>query len=74
MRPLSLDAARLMLNMTQFDLWVAYFALGGYRDAQALGAYVRGRTTTSDSAHNVIVHALNEVFAERGQDSPLTYR
>ena len=71
---MSLDAARLKLNMTMLDLWVAYFALGGQRDARAMGAYVQGRTTASDSDHNVIVHALNETFNERDQDSPVPYR
>jgi hypothetical protein len=55
-------------------LWVAYFALGGRCDSRALGAYLDGTGNTSDADHDVIAHALNETFVERGGDHPMPYR
>lgn len=68
-----LEAARRSLALTVMDLWIAYFALGGMRDAHRLGSYLRGQDGTTDSDHDVIVHALNEMFSDRGQDSPIPY-
>ena len=56
------------------DLWIAYFALGGVSNANRLDLYLRGATSTSDHDHNLIVHALNEVFLDRGQRATLPYR
>jgi hypothetical protein len=39
-----------------------------------LVGYVRGEHPVSDSDHNVIAHALDERFRERGHDHPLAYR
>lgn len=55
------------------DLWIAYFALGGVGDAPTLGAYLRGEARPSASDHDMIAHALNEMFAERDEDSPVPY-
>jgi hypothetical protein len=70
----ALDDARRHLGLSYIDLWVKCFALGGNLDADALVGYLRGERPVSDSDHNVIAHALNEHFQERGQDHPLPYR
>jgi hypothetical protein len=70
----ALDSARLELGLTLHDLWVAYFALGGCCDSRALGAYLDGTGTTTDADHDVIVHALNETFVDRGGNHPMPYR
>ena len=58
------------------ELWVDYFALGGILNATQLGRYLRGDGDgeIGNGDHNVLVHALNEVFHARGQDHPLAYR
>ena len=69
-----LDAARRELGLSVHDLWVKYFALGGRFDLRALGAYLEGSSEPPNPDHDVMVHALNETFDERGQDHPLAYR
>ena len=70
----ALEAARVELGLTLYELWVAYFALGGLRDSRALGAYLDGTGITTDTDHDVIAHALNETFVELGQNHPMPYR
>ena len=72
--PDRLDLARRQLGLSYMDLWVDYFALGGILDVGGLTSYLHGDRTNTDSDHNVIVHALNELFRDRGQDNPITYR
>ena len=68
-----LRAARDFLELGVMDLWIAYFELGGTQDAAHLHAYLDGEGETSPGDHDVIVHALNEVFLDRGLDHPLDY-
>ena len=70
----NLESARRHLQLSVMDLWIAYFALGGLYDANHLDRYLRGAATSSDHDHNIIVHALNETFTDRGQNSPIPYR
>jgi hypothetical protein len=72
--PERLDLARRQLGLSYIDLWIDYFALGGILDVSALTGYLQGARANTDGDHNVIVHALNEVFRERGQDNPIIYR
>jgi hypothetical protein len=72
--PDRLDIARRQLDLSYMDLWIDYFALGGTLDLAALTGYLRGDRTNTDSDHNIIVHALNELFQDRGQNHPVTYR
>ena len=69
-----LELARVDLGMTVFDLWLAYFALGGLRTALELGSYLSFGGNSSDADHDAIVHALNEEYLDRGQpDHHLAY-
>ena len=69
-----LDIARRQLGLSYMELWIDYFALGGRLDVSGLTGYLEGHRPTTDTDHNVIVHALNELFRDRGQDNPLVYR
>lgn len=70
-----LDVARRKLGLSYLDLWIDYFALGGHLDVRGLTGYLQGdRSTTNTTDHNTIVHALNEVFRDRGEDSRIAYR
>ena len=73
MNQLGLDAARQRLGITSVDLWVEYFALGGCLNADGLSAYLQHEDAVGSSDHDVIVHALNEMFSERGENHPLSY-
>lgn len=71
---MTLESARQVLDLSVFELWVAYFALGGLSDAPTLDAYLRGDKSATELDHNLIAQALNETFAERHQDPPVPYR
>ena len=74
MNHLRLDDARRQLGLSTMELWVDYFALGGTLDATQLDRYLRGDGDIGNADHNVLVHALNEVFNAQGHDHPLAYR
>jgi hypothetical protein len=67
------EACRLELGLSVFDLWLAYFTLGGLRSADELDAYLGG-DGSSDADHDTLVHALNEVYEDRGRHDHLEYR
>jgi hypothetical protein len=69
-----LDAARQHLGLSYLNVWIDYFALGGNLTAVQLTAYLRGERDVSVVDHNVVVHALNEAFVDRGDNHPLAYR
>jgi hypothetical protein len=69
----ALELARRELGLSYLDLWVDCFGLGGKLNAEQLTDYLRGRSEVDRTDHNVIVHALNEAFQDRGSDHPLTY-
>jgi hypothetical protein len=69
-----LEDARRRLGLTYTQLWIDYFALGGNLNAGQLANYLRGDRHVTDTDHNVVVHALNEHFQDRGENHPLTYR
>ena len=62
-----LELARIDLGLTVFELWLAYFALGGVRTALELRAYLSFGGASSEADHDAIVHALNEEYHDRGQ-------
>lgn len=72
----ALETARLDLDLTLPDLWLQYFALGGTMDMARLGTYLSddATSTRSDSDHDALVHALNEVYGDLGLDHPIPYR
>jgi hypothetical protein len=70
----ALDLARQQLGLSYMDLWIDYFALGGYLDVGGLTGYLQGDRPTSTTDHNTIVHTLNERFRDRGENNPVAYR
>jgi hypothetical protein len=61
------------LGLSQEDLWCRYFELGGMASAVDLEAYLAGILEPSAHDHDLIAHALNEFFTERGQNHPVPY-
>jgi hypothetical protein len=72
-RAVAVEAAREMLDMSLLDLWVEYVALGGSLSPGKVRAFLVGERLIGDHDHDVLVHALNERFLERGDDHPLAY-
>jgi hypothetical protein len=74
MHDAALNVARQRLGLSYMDLWIDYFALGGYLDVDGLTGYLHGHRHTNTTDHNTIAHALNELFRERGENNPVPYR
>jgi hypothetical protein len=68
-----LDSYRQEARLSQGELWLRYFELGGMSTGFELEAFVLGMLAPTPHDHDVIAHALNERFAELGGDHPVAY-
>jgi hypothetical protein len=68
-----LDIHRREAGLSQGELWLRYFELGGMSTSFELEAFLFGMLSPSDHDHDVIAHALNERFTELGGDHPVSY-
>jgi hypothetical protein len=71
--PNVLRAAREHAGMTAWELWLAYFSLGGMASAVQLEGHIQGRGRLDRMQHDILVQALNDRFVERGMDHPVPY-
>ena len=62
-----LDQSRRDAGLSQFDLWLRYFEFGGMANPPELEAYLLGVLQPSPREHDLLVHALDERFAELGR-------
>ncbi|MDX6217605.1 MAG: hypothetical protein QOG99_3189 [Frankiales bacterium] len=69
----SLNLARQDAGLSQHELWVRYFALGGMTPALELEAVCHGAMVATEPDHDRIAHALNERFTELGRNHPVPY-
>lgn len=53
-------------------LWVAYFALGGVSSPAVVRSYLDGAGPPV-ADYDVLAHALNERFVDRGGNHPVPY-
>jgi hypothetical protein len=70
---LVLDQARKKIGLSIDQLWMKYFELGGKADPLEFEAILAGVIKPEAYQYNVIAHALNEWFMERGKDHPVPY-
>src|SRR2546421_8218125 len=68
-----LDRARRQATLSQFELWMRYFELGGMDSPLELDGYLLGALQPTTHEHDLLVHALNERFAELGRGHPVPY-
>ena len=68
-----LDRARRHGGLSQSDLWFRYLELGGIAGPLELEAYLFGALRPTIHDHDLLVHALNERFAELGRGHPVPY-
>lgn len=68
-----LNRARIELGISHSQLWLNYFALGGMSDEFELQAFLAGALRPSPHDHDLIAHALNELFSELGRNHPIPY-
>lgn len=60
-------------GMTYEELWLRQIELGGSIGRLELEAYLLGLLVADPYQHNVLAHALNEYFLERGAGRPVRY-
>jgi hypothetical protein len=68
-----LEQARQDVGLSVGELWLRYFALGGMDTALEVDAVLHGALVANDHNRDLLAVALNERFAELGQDHPLRY-
>jgi len=67
------DGARRDVGLTQEELWMRYFALGGAAMPTEFEAYVAGALEPERGERNILVHALNERSMELGSERRWRY-
>ena len=68
-----LERARQDSGLTQDQLWMRYFGLGGMRPELELEAILYGALEPTALDRDRIAHALNERFTELGRNHPVPY-
>jgi hypothetical protein len=68
-----LDGARRDVGLTQEELWMRYFALGGDAMPTEFEAYLAGALDPEPAEHDKLVHAINERSMELGSDKRWKY-
>ena len=60
--------------MSVRDLWIAYFAVGGNGSLADVAGWLGGSADPNDRDHDLMAQALNDQFADRDLDHPMSYR
>ena len=68
-----LNDARQAVGLSQDELWMRYFALGGAAMPTEFEAYLNGALEPERSEHDILVHALNERSMELGSERRWPY-
>jgi len=67
------DKTRRDARLSDPDLWLRYFSLGGMSTPAEVESYLHDEFAPSDHDHDVLAQALNERFEELGLDHPVGY-
>lgn len=67
------ESARTLAGWSVQQLWVAYLAVGGTRDAFEIEAYLAGLAPLSGAEQDVLASALNERLYERAHAAQVPY-
>ena len=67
-----LEAGRRQAGMSFQDLWIAYLALGGSASPEVVRDYLGG-STMKPGDYDLLAHAINERFLDKGQNHPVPY-
>jgi DNA-binding SARP family transcriptional activator len=67
------DETRRHAGLSDTDLWIRYFELGGMSTSAEVESYLRRAVAPSDHDHDLLAHALNERFSELGRNHPVQY-
>jgi hypothetical protein len=55
-----------LTDLSGFEVWVRYLALGGWMDRPHLDSYLRGDELWPAVEHDVVTHVLNEALGDLG--------
>lgn len=67
------EQTRRDAGLSDLDLWLRYFALGGMSTPDQVRSYLRRGIVPLAHDHDVLAQALNERFSELGRDHPVRY-
>jgi hypothetical protein len=67
-----LEAARAEAEMSFDELWMSYYALGGWAPPELVRAYLDGSSAAAID-YDVLAHAINERFVALGANHPVPY-
>lgn len=67
------EQTRLDAGLSDSDLWLRYFGLGGMGTPDQVRSYLRRGAVPSVHDHDVLAQALNERFSELGRNRPVRY-
>jgi hypothetical protein len=68
-----LDQARHEAHLSESELFLRYFALGGMSTSLQVEGFLLGALVASPHDHDVLAHALNEQFSELDGSRPVPY-
>jgi hypothetical protein len=68
-----LEAGRQQAGLSNRNLWISYYALGGMADPETLNAYLLGDAIPDHGEYDVIAQTLNEAFVGADADHPVPY-
>lgn len=67
------ERTRRQAGLSDPDLWLRYFALGGMSTPDQVRSFLRRDVVPSAHDHDVLAQALNERFSELGGNHPVGY-
>jgi hypothetical protein len=68
-----LEAARIDVGLSHAELWLRYFELGGMSRALEVEAFLLGVLEPDTHDYDILAHALNERYVEKGGNHPVPY-
>lgn len=68
-----LETARRRSGMSLHQLWLSQALLGGAASPDEVRSFLSGQATPTAHQYDVLAHALNESFLERGLDHLVPY-
>ena len=67
------DTARRQAGLSLEGLWIRYFELGGVASHLELDAFLTGALVPTPFQRDILVHAINEAFMDKGRPDRLGY-
>lgn len=68
-----LAAARQQAGLSDHELWLAYFGLGGMGSLEEVATILMGKQEPSRYDYDLLAQALNDHFIDQGLDHPVPY-